>query len=238
MENIKSVMAELKSKGREQTRRTYARHGVPEERMFGVSIADLKVIAKKIRGQQALAYQLYETGNLDAMYLAGLVADGSQMTKKQLESWAAGAGGLTMISEYTVPWVTVESPHARDLAMKWLRSKHEHVAACGWGTYAGILATTADEALDLAEIKELLKTIVKAIDGAPNRVRYTMNGFLIAVGVYVRPLSIQAKASAKEVGEVSVEMGDTACQVPLATAYIEKCEKAGKVGRKRKTIKC
>ena len=37
---------------------------------------------------------------------------------------------------------------------------------------------------------------------------------------------------------VSVDMGDTACKVPLATAYIEKIEAAGKVGRKRKTMKC
>lgn len=40
-------------------------------------MADLKAIAKTINGQQTLACELYETGNLDAMYLAGLVADGS-----------------------------------------------------------------------------------------------------------------------------------------------------------------
>jgi 3-methyladenine DNA glycosylase AlkD len=238
MESVKSIMAELKSKGSEKTRRTYARHGMPEDRMFGVSIADLKIIAKRIKGQQELACNLYETGNLDAMYLAGLVADGSQMTRKQLDAWATGAQGMTMISEYTVPWVAVESPHARDLAMKWIRSKHEHIASCGWCTYAGIVATTADEALDLAEIRDLLNTIVKEIDGAQNRVRYTMNGFVIAVGVHVKPLSTQAKAAAMEIGEVSVDMGGTACKVPLATTYIEKSETAHKVGYKRKTIRC
>jgi leucyl aminopeptidase len=65
-----------------------------------------------------------------------------------------------------------------------------------------------------------------------------MNAFVIAVGAYVRPLMAHAKAAAKQIGEVSVDMGETACQVPLATAYIEKCETAGKVGRKRKTIRC
>jgi 3-methyladenine DNA glycosylase AlkD len=55
----------------------YARHGRATERMFGVSMADLKVIAKTIKGQQALACELYETGNLEAMYLAGMLADGS-----------------------------------------------------------------------------------------------------------------------------------------------------------------
>lgn len=238
MATVKSIVAELKSKGKETTRRTYARHGVPEDRMFGVSVADLKVIAKGIKGEQQLALDLFETGNLDAMYLAGMVAKGTQMTKAQLQAWAKGAGSLTMVVEYSVPWVAVESPYARELAMKWISSKDEHIASCGWSTYAGIVATTADEALDLKEIKELLNTVVREIDGAQNRVRSNMNAFVIAVGVYVRPLSAQAKAAAKQIGEVSVDMGDTACQVPLATAYIEKCETAGKVGNKRKTIRC
>lgn len=77
------------------------------ENMYGVSMVDLKVIAKTIKGQQALACELYKTGNLDAMYLAGMVADGSQMPSKQLNGWAEGAANLRMISEYTVPWVAV-----------------------------------------------------------------------------------------------------------------------------------
>jgi 3-methyladenine DNA glycosylase AlkD len=85
MPTLDSVMAELKAKGREQTRKLYARHGATETRMFGVPVADLKVIAKTIEKEQALACALYETGNLDAMYLAGIVADGSKMSQKQLE---------------------------------------------------------------------------------------------------------------------------------------------------------
>ena len=65
-----------------------------------------------------------------------------------------------------------------------------------------------------------------------------MNAFVIAVGTYVRSLLAHAKAAAKQIGEVYVDVGDTACKVPLATAYIEKCEAAGKVGKKRKTIRC
>ena len=238
MQTLKSIMAHLSSKGSEKTRSIYKRHGVTAEQMFGVSIAGLKAIAKTIRGQQALACQLYETGNLDAMYLAGLVADGSQMNKKQLQAWAEGAAGMPMISEYTVPWVTVENPHARDLALEWIRSKKEHVASCGWCTYAGLVATKADEALDLAEVEKLLGTVVKEIRGAQNRVRHTMNGFVIAVGTYVKPLLKQAKASAQQIGAVSVDMGDTACEVPLAPARIAKIEAAGRVGKKRKTIRC
>ena len=90
MSTIAAIMADLKKKGSEKTRTIYARHGMAGKPMFGVSIADLKVIAKTIKGQQALACGLYETGNLDAMYLAGMVADGSRMTADQLTAWAEG----------------------------------------------------------------------------------------------------------------------------------------------------
>jgi 3-methyladenine DNA glycosylase AlkD len=238
MPTVASIMAELKKKGKEQTRKTYARHGMAAERTFGVSTADLKTIAKAIKGQHALACELYETGMMEAMYLAGMVADGRQMTKPQLNGWAEGAAGLPMISEYTVPWVTVESPHGHDLALQWIKSKKEHVASSGWCTYSGLLATKADEALDLAEIEDLLGTVVKGISAAQNRARYTMNGFVIAVGSYVKPLLKQAKATARQLGTVSVDVGDTACNVPVAAAYIEKIEAAGRVGQKRKTIRC
>jgi hypothetical protein len=65
-----------------------------------------------------------------------------------------------------------------------------------------------------------------------------MNGFVIAVGSYVAPLLKQAKAAAQEIGPLSIDMGDTSCKVPLASAYIAKVEDAGRVGNKRKTIGC
>lgn len=238
MPTVSSVVADLKKKGKEQTRKIYARHGMATQNMYGVSVADLKIIAKKIRGQQALACELYATGNMDAMYLAGIVADGAQMTEKQLHTWAEGAAGLQMIAEYTVPWVAVDNAKGRDLAMQWIKSKTAHIAASGWSTYAGLVASKPDDSLDLKEIENLLFTIEKEIASAPNRVRYTMNGFVIAVGSYVKPLLKQAKASAKKIGTVSVDMGETACNVPLATAYIEKMEATGRIGKKRKTIRC
>jgi len=232
------ILADMKKKGKEQTRKIYARHGMDPARILGVSTADMKAIAKTIKGQQELACELYATGMMEAMYLAGIVADGAKMTTAQLQSWADGADGLQMVAEYTVPWVTVDHPEGRALALKWMKSKKEHVAAAGWCTYSGLVALLPDEKLDLKEIDALLATVVKQIGGAENRVRYTMNGFVIAVGSYVKPLAKRAKAAARQIGLVSVNMGETACKVPDALAYIEKVEGMGRQGQKRKTIRC
>ena len=238
MPTVASIMAELKSKGKEQTRKIYARHGMDEKRVLGVSVADMKVIAKSIRGRQDLACELWATGIMDAMYLAGMVADGAKLSREQLDTWAESTAGLQMISEYTVPWLTVENAHARALALKWMKSKKEHIAAAGWSTYGGIVAMKPDAELDLVEIQGLLDIAVKQIAKAPNRVRYTMNTFVICVGGYVKPLLKQAKAVARQLGAVSVNVGETACKVPVALAYIEKIEAAGRLGKKRKTLRC
>jgi 3-methyladenine DNA glycosylase AlkD len=232
------ILATLKSKGKESTRAIYARHGMDAARVYGVSVADLKVIAKSIKGQQELACALYESNIMDAMYLAGMVADGARLTAAQLNEWVAAAEGLQTISEYTIPWLAVENAKGRELALKWMKSKKEHVAAAGWCTYGGLVAVRPDDALDLDEVEGLLGTVVREIHKAPNRVRHTMNLFVISVGGYVKPLNKAAKAAARAIGPVRVEMGETACKVPLATDYIAKMEAAGKLGKKRKTMRC
>ncbi len=71
MSTLREVMQELESLGSEQTVKTFRKHGA-DGPMFGVKVADLKKIEKRIRGNQSLALELWDTGNSDAMYLAGL----------------------------------------------------------------------------------------------------------------------------------------------------------------------
>ncbi len=236
MNTVAEVWAELEKKGSEQTRKTFARHGVTIP-MFGVKVADLNVIAKKIKGKQELALELYDTGNYDAMYLAGMVADGSRMSKRAIEQWAKATTCETLCG-YTVPWVATESPYARELALRWIDSTKEPIAVMGWSTYAGIVTTRPDDELALDEVQSLLDRVVEDVHVAPNKVRYVMNQFVISVGGYVKPLLKAAKKAAKTIGTVSVDMGDTACKVPNALAYIEKIEAMGRVGKKRKSMRC
>ncbi len=231
-------MESLRALGSAQTIKTYVRHGIPEDRTYGVSNADLKKIEKTIKGQQDLAYALYDTGIMDAMYLAGLVARGNLMSRDQLNSWSDQAAGMQMISEYPVPWVTVESKFARDAALEWIRSDKEHVAIAGWRTYGGLITIKPDHELNLGEVEHLLEEVVKRVHVAENGVRANMNSFVITVGSYVLPLLPQAKSAAERMGTVSVDVGDTACKVRIASEAIAKMEESGRIGQKRKTIRC
>ena len=88
------------------------------------------------------------------------------------------------------------------------------------------------------EIEKLLARVRKEIHNAPNRVRYAMNAFLIGVGSYVPALTKRAKETASAIGEVTVDMDGTACNVPSAADYIAKIEKMGRIGKKKKQARC
>jgi hypothetical protein len=95
-----------------------------------------------------------------------------------------------------------------------------------------------DAKLDLDKLKSLLKRVAAEIHKAPNRVRYTMNGFITAVGAYVTPLTKDAIAASKKIGVVTIDMGDTSCEAPDPIAAIGKIEARGALGKKKKTVKC
>ena len=65
-----------------------------------------------------------------------------------------------------------------------------------------------------------------------------MNGFVISIGTYVEALTEKSKEVAKKIGKVTVNVGGTACKVPLASDYIDKVIAKGRVGIKRKTARC
>lgn len=231
----KAILDELRPLGRESYKKVMRNHGVPEP-FFGVKIEELKKIQKRIKRDYQLALDLYATGNYDAQYLAGLIADDAKMTKRDLQRWAEQA--CAPLSGCTVPWVAAGSPHAREIALEWIESDKDLVAAAGWTTLSGLVALKEDADLDLAELKRLLQRVQRTIHTAPNRVRYAMNGFVISVGSYVRSLTTLARQTGEKVGPVTVDMGNTACQVPFAPAYIDKVAARGSLGKKRKTMKC
>lgn len=231
---VKEVLAELETLGNPGTKKILMKHGAKEP-FFGVKTGDLKKIQKKIKKNHQLSLELYKTGNSDAMYLAGLIADEKTISKVDLNAWVKAAY-WNMLSEYTVAWITAESNHAWELAMEWIDSDQANIAACGWSTLANYAALKADEDLDIDAYSQLLDRVAKDLQSSPNRVRYTMNGFVISTGGYIRSLAEKALETADKVGSVSCEMGQTACKVPAARPYIQKMMDRGI--KKKKKARC
>ena len=234
--NAQSILEELKPLGRDSYKRILFNHGVKEP-CLGVKIEDLKKIQKRVKKDYHLALELYDTGVYDAMYLAGMIADDAQMSRKDLQNWVKKAYGGALAGT-TVPSVAAGSPHGWELAMEWIESKNECVAGAGWGTLSFIVSIKDDTELNLTELKRLLQRVAKTIHQSPDVVRYQMNDFIIAVGCYVQPLTDTALQIAEKIGPVTADLGNNACEVPSAVDYIRKVEKRGTIGKKRKSAKC
>lgn len=236
MLTVNEIMDDLQRNGSESVKKIWLKHGILEP-FFGVKVEYLKIIQKKVKKDYELAKELYATGNADAMYLAGLIADDAQMSKADLQSWVETALSNN-INEYTVPWVAAQGRYGYELGLQWIDAAEPHIMAAGWATLSCHLALTPDDKLDIIQIKNLLDRIEKNIHTAPNRVRQKMNGFVIAVGSYVAPLNGEAIATAKRIGAVTVDMNGTACKVPDAVEYIMKVKNKGAIGKKKKEVKC
>ena len=119
MGTVKQVLSALKKSGNEQTRKTYLKHGAPDTTL-GVKVADMKWVGKQIKGNQPLACELYESGNPDAMYLAGLLVDGTQLAKRELDR------------DHQVGVVPLTSAASLSLSTTSLGSSMPCFKACRW----------------------------------------------------------------------------------------------------------
>lgn len=230
------ILIELEKYGDERTKSTLVKHGAKEP-FFGVRVADLKKILKKTKKNHELSLELYDTGNTDAMYLAGLMADETKITEKQLDNWVQKAYWY-YLSEYAVPWVAAETKFGFKLGLKWIKSDQERIASAGWATLAYYSGMNEDKNLDIKTYINLLKIVEKDIHKAKNRVRYAMNGFVISTGSYIKELTDKSMEVAAKIGKVDVILGGSACKVPLAKDYIYKSIDKGRIGKKRKTARC
>lgn len=230
------IMKELESLGSEQTKKIFIRHGAREP-LYGVKVADLKKIVKKVKVNHALSLELFKSGNSDAMYLAGLMCEPLKMSKGDLQFWVEHAYWY-MLSEYTVAGVAAESNFGWTLASDWIKSDKEMVESAGWATYSHLLSIVSNDDIDIQLIKELLNAVKLSLHQSKNRVKYTKNGFIIAVGAFLPELKAEAIRVANRIGKVSVFMGETSCKVPIAEEYIEKIYDKGKGGQKRKRAIC
>jgi 3-methyladenine DNA glycosylase AlkD len=212
------VMEQLEALGTEQTRKTYRRHGATGE-VFGVLYSELRKLQKRCGTDQQLADALWATGNHDARVLATLVAEPAAMTDAKLEEWVGQVDNYPMVD--AVAELAAKTPNAVQRMKAWIASGREWVTAAGWQVVS-ILASRGNGDLDDTAYRDYLEQIERTIQSSPNRVRHSMNGALIAIGLRNQELQADALAAAKRIGKVAVDHGQTNCKTPDAISYIRR----------------
>ncbi|MCA9077551.1 MAG: DNA alkylation repair protein [Planctomycetaceae bacterium] len=215
---LKETMSALKKMGTAQNRKVYKRHGSGDN-VFGVSFAQLRPFAKKIGTDHRLAEQLWASGNSDARTLATMIADADQYTATTADDWVADIS-YYLLADMFAP-VIARSKLAKGKLSKWTRSRKEFVRRCGYDLLACLLKDHPEK-LDDATCHEFLHTIEKQIHASPNYARHAMNMAIAAIGIYRPSVRTQALTTAKRIGKVEVDHGETGCRTPDAASYIRK----------------
>jgi len=231
-----TVMEELEALGKGRSKKMYISNGAHEP-VFGVATGAMKPLARKIKKDQALAEELYATGNYDAMYFAGVIADPKAMTEADFDRWIDGAY-FYMLSDYVVAVTLAESDIAQDVADKWIASGEELKMSAGWSCYCWLLGNRKDEEFSESKLAGMLEQVKETIHTAPERTKSAMSNFVTTVGVSYVPLHELALQTAKEIGPVEmVREGKKNSTLKAADDILKQVEK-GKIGFKRKYVRC
>jgi 3-methyladenine DNA glycosylase AlkD len=209
------LLDRLTALGTEQNRKVYRRHGVGEK-VHGVSYANLKLLVKEIKVDHTVALDLWSSGSHEARILATMIADPRLADDALTESWARDLDNY-VIAEALASYVA-KTPLARSAMERWIESDDEWIAAAGWGLVAQL--ALHDRGIPDDDFGRLISRIEREIRFAKNRVRHSMNGAIIAIGLRSDALADRALDAAGRIGKVVVDHGQTDCKTPDAATYI------------------
>ncbi len=215
--NTNEVLQQLEEMGTAQNRKVYTRHSVSGDQ-YGVSMANLKTLKKKIKVDQTMAQSLWATGNHDARILATMIADVKHIDDQTLEAWGRDLDNYVIAD--ALSGLIGQTRLARQKMETWTAAESEWVGQVGWNLLAHL--AMKDDSLPDDYFRPYLDTIQRDIHYRKNRVRYSMNSALIAIGIRNEVLQEEAIAAAQKIGQVEVDHGETNCKTPDAIPYIQR----------------
>jgi hypothetical protein len=230
-----AIMQELAALGKDSLKKRYRGNGAKEP-LFGVATGAMKPLAKRVGKNQLAAEELYATGNYDAMYFAGIIAEPDSMNEDDYNRWIQSAY-FYMLSDYVVAVTLSEAKIAKATADKWLDSSRELTASGGWSCWAWLIGWKPDAEFELDSMQKLLRRAREDIVAHAGRARIAIRNFMIAAGVSYKPLHGEALTAGKDIDGLALEYDDTKCFSGIAQAISAEAEK-GRIGFKRRNVRC
>ncbi|RIV40096.1 DNA alkylation repair protein [Micromonospora radicis] len=167
-------MAELAALEDPRTHEVNRRHGDDH----GVNLGKLRALAKRLKTQQELARQLWQTDDSAARLLALLVCRPKAFGRDELDVMVREAR-TPKVHDWLVNYVVKKSPHAEELRRAWSADPDPVVASAGWALTTERVAKKP-EGLDLAGLLEVVEAQMK---NAPDRLQWAMNHCLAQIGI-------------------------------------------------------
>ena len=196
MASVEEVLGKLKAKARPDQLEGMARYGIVSEKRLGISIPELRKMAKEIGKDHALALKLWESGIQEARILAAMIDRPEEVTEQQMEEWVRGINSWDVCDQVCMN-LFERVPLARKKIGEWSGREEEFVKRTAYSLIA-CLAWHDKKAPD-EDLIQLLPIIKNGATDERNYVRKAVNWALRNIGKRNADLNRAAIEAAKEI---------------------------------------
>jgi 3-methyladenine DNA glycosylase AlkD len=211
---LEVTLKELKSLGNEGMRAYNAKCGAGDNQ-YGVKHGDIRVLAKKIKADHKLAMSLWETGNIDAQYLAVLLIKPKDLSAKEVDRMVRSVT-FAWVADWLNNYVAKQHPDKETLRQKWMADDDRWAARAGWSLTAERVVKRP-EGLDPSALLDRIES--EMADAAPE-VQWTMNSTLAEIGIHFPKLRKRAIAIGEKLGIYRDYPVSKGCTSPFAPIWI------------------
>ena len=208
---VAELMAELAALDDPRAREVNAKHGDDH----GVNLGKMRVIAKRLKTQQDLALELWDTGDTAARLLALLICRPKAFERDELDAMLRDAR-TPKVQDWLVNYVVKKGPHAEELRLAWFADADPVVASAGWALTSERVVKNP-EGLDIPGLLDIIEAEMK---DAPERLQWAMNHCLAQIGIEFP----EYRARALDIGERLEVLKDYPtppnCTSPFAPIWI------------------
>jgi 3-methyladenine DNA glycosylase AlkD len=192
--NKDEVLRWLETRGSKRNVEGMARYGIRARRAFGVSMGTMRPLAKRLRGNHALALSLWKSGWFEARMLAALIDDPARVTEAQMNAWARDFENWADC-DTTCFHLFDKTPLAWAKTRQWSTSPHEIVKRAAFALMASL--ALHDKAAPDARFRSMLPIIERAARDDRNFVKKAVSWALRGIGNRSRALNAAALTTAR-----------------------------------------
>lgn len=191
---LEVALAELEALGSEKVRTQNKKQGAREPQ-FGVALGDIRKIAAKIKINDELARELWETGNFDAQQLAILLTKPKNLSRDEVDRRVRTVNSAR-VADWLNSYVVRNHPDKEWLRQGWMDDENPWAARSGWDLTSERIGKKP-EGLDLPA---LLDRIEAEMGSAAPEVQWTMNFCLGGIGIHFPEFRERAIAIGEKLG--------------------------------------
>jgi 3-methyladenine DNA glycosylase AlkD len=211
---LTETLKQLNALGNEKMRAYNTKNGAGKNQ-FGVSLGDIRALAKALRTDHPLALSLWETGNVDAQFLAALLIQPKKLSSQAMDRMVRSIT-YVRVADWLIAYVVRQHPDKEALRRDWMAADDRWAARAGWDLTAERVAKSPD-GLDLPA---LLDRIESEMGDAVPEVQWTMNMCLAGIGIHFPKHRRRAIAIGEKLGIYRDYPVSKGCTSPFAPIWI------------------